>query len=123
MTDGEPWKANRKNSKYNDRGYNNQRDHQASSDGTRHPKSVLRVSNPRIKGGHPTQKPVELFEYLIRTYTNPGDVVLDPVLGSGTTAVAAESLKRNWVGMEAKSEYVAMANRRIDDLRNTTDAA
>jgi site-specific DNA-methyltransferase (adenine-specific) len=62
---------------------------------------------------HPTQKPVALFEYLIRTYTNPGDTVLDNTAGSGTTAIAAERCGRKWICIERDPEYAALAIERI----------
>jgi len=62
---------------------------------------------------HPTQKPVALFEYLIRTYTNEGDLVLDNCIGSGTTAVACINTKRNFIGMELSPEYCKIANDRL----------
>ena len=64
---------------------------------------------------HPTQKPVALFEYLIRTYTNEGEIVLDNVIGSGTTAVAAINTGRNFIGIEKEPEYVEFARRRVDE--------
>lgn len=64
---------------------------------------------------HPTQKPVALFEYLIRTYTNEGETVLDNCIGSGTTAVAAINTGRNFIGIEREPEYVKIANKRIKD--------
>lgn len=64
-------------------------------------------------GLHPTQKPVALFEYLIKTYSNKDDIVLDNCLGSGTTAVACERLGRQWIGVEKEPKYVAIANERI----------
>ena len=65
------------------------------------------------RGFHPTQKPVALFEYLIRTYTNPGDVVLDNCAGSGTTAIACENLDRHWVCIERDPDYSRLAIERI----------
>lgn len=62
---------------------------------------------------HPSQKPVALFEYLIKTYTNEGDLVLDNCIGSGTTAVACKNLKRNFLGIEQSPEYCEIANNRI----------
>lgn len=62
---------------------------------------------------HPTQKPVALFEYLIKTYTNEGDTVLDNCAGSGTTAVACENLNRKWICMEQDEEYTTKALLRI----------
>ena len=62
---------------------------------------------------HPTQKPVPLFEYLIKTYTNEGETVLDNCMGSGTTGVACKNLKRNFIGMELNEEYFEIAKKRI----------
>lgn len=63
---------------------------------------------------HPTQKPVELYEYLIRTYSNPGDVIVDPFMGSGTTGVACMNVgARTFYGFERDPEYFAMAHGRI----------
>ena len=64
---------------------------------------------------HSTQKPVDLCEYLIRTYTNEGEVVLDNCIGSGTTAVAAINTGRNFIGIELEPEYVEIAKRRVDE--------
>ena len=66
---------------------------------------------------HPTQKPVALFEYLIRTYTNEGDLVLDNCAGSFTTAIAAENTKRNWICMEQLEEYCEIGKKRINENR------
>jgi len=65
---------------------------------------------------HPTQKPVALFEYLIKTYTNEGDLVLDNCIGSGTTAIAAINTKRNFIGIEKEQKYVDIANERISKV-------
>ena len=62
---------------------------------------------------HPTQKPVALFEYLIRTYTNEGDMVLDNCIGSGTTAIACINTGRDFIGIEKEKKYVDIANKRI----------
>ncbi len=62
---------------------------------------------------HPTQKPVALFEYLIKTYTNEGDLVLDNCIGSGTTAVACKRLKRNFIGIEISPDYCKIARERL----------
>ena len=64
---------------------------------------------------HPTQKPVALIEYLIKTYTNEGETILDNCMGSGTTAVAAIRTKRNFIGFELQKEYFDIANKRIKD--------
>lgn len=67
-------------------------------------------------GLHPTQKPVVLFEYLIRTYTNEGELVLDNCMGSGTTAIACINTKRNYIGFETDTTYYDIAQRRIEKL-------
>lgn len=89
---------------------------------TNYPRSILRF--PVEKGFHPTQKPVALFEYLIRTYTNEGDLVLDNTAGSGTTAIAAENAGRRWVCIERDPEYYAKAVERaqkhVQDVRLPT---
>ena len=85
----------------------------------RYPKTIL-TYNARAKECnnvnrvHPTQKPVALFEYLIKTYTNEGDTVLDNVMGSGTTGVACKNLNRNFIGMELDEEYFKIATDRIN---------
>jgi len=65
------------------------------------------------KGLHPTQKPVALFEYLIKTYTNEGDLILDNAAGSGTTAVAARNIGRNYILIEKEQEYIDIINKRL----------
>ena len=79
------------------------------------PKSIIQVKSEHKKGEfyHPTQKPVELLRYLIRTYTNEGDVVLDNTMGSGSTIVAAIKEKRQWLGIEKDEKYFEIAKRRI----------
>ena len=77
-----------------------------------HPKTIIQFLHSE-KLGHPTQKPVALLEYLIRTYTNEGDTVLDFTMGSGTTGVAAMLTGRKFIGIELDSEYVAIAEARI----------
>jgi len=66
---------------------------------------------------HPTQKPVALIEYLIRTYTNEGYIVADNCIGSGTTAIACERLKRKWIGIEIEEKYCEIAAKRIEAER------
>ena len=78
---------------------------------TNYPRSVLSFANET--GFHPTQKPVALFEYLIKTYTNEGDLVLDNVAGSGTTGVACQNLNRNFILMEQEPEYVEIIKQRL----------
>jgi len=64
---------------------------------------------------HPTQKPVSLCEYLIKTYTNEGELVLDNCMGSGTTAIACINTNRNYIGFEISQEYCDIANKRIEE--------
>lgn len=66
---------------------------------------------------HPTQKPISLFKFLIKTYTNEGDVVLDNVIGSGTTAVAAKALGREYIGFEKNEEYYQIAQERVSEVQ------
>jgi site-specific DNA-methyltransferase (adenine-specific) len=77
------------------------------------PSSIIRVSNAKQDGLHQTQKPVALLEYLIRTYTNEGDTVLDFTMGSGSTGVAAVKLNRRFIGIELDAEYFNIAHQRI----------
>lgn len=76
------------------------------------PSSVQKIN--RETGHHPTQKPVALMEYLIRTYSNEGETVLDCTMGSGTTGVAAVRLGRKFIGIEREAEYLAIARARIE---------
>ena len=82
------------------------------SNGTRYPRSVIKFN--REGGLHPTQKPVALFEYLIKTYTQEGETVLDNCAGSGTTAVAAINTKRNYICIEIDEKYFNVMKERID---------
>lgn len=79
---------------------------------TSYPRSILRVPSEG-KTVHPTQKPVALMEYLIRTYTNDGEIVLDNCMGSGTTGVACRNTGRNFIGIERDPDYFRIAQERI----------
>lgn len=81
--------------------------------GTRYPSSVQKFSNGNNGNVHPTQKPVALMEYLIKTYTNEGDTVLDFTCGSGSTGVAAKNLSRDFIGIEMDEGYFNIAQERI----------
>lgn len=83
--------------------------------GTRYPLSIYRCKTAPFEGQHPTQKPVALFEYLIKTYTNEGDLVLDNCMGSGTAGVACKNLSRNFIGMELDPDYFEIAKKRIEE--------
>jgi len=77
-------------------------------------KSIIKV-NSEHNPPHPTQKPVALFEYLIKTYTNEGDLVLDNCAGSGTTGVACKNLNRNYILIEKEPEYIEIIKQRLVD--------
>lgn len=114
LTPGEPYSIERKKIAEGP-GYGAQRESSKENTGFRHARSVIKCSNPRVKGGHPTQKPEELMQWLIRTYSNPGDVVLDCCMGSGTTGVAALRESRRFVGIELDPVYFESAAARISD--------
>jgi site-specific DNA-methyltransferase (adenine-specific) len=86
-------------------------------DGWRYPISIISIDSEWCKGMHTTQKPVALYDYLIRTYTNEGDIVLDFVMGSGTTGVACINTNRNFLGVEIKPEYFTIAEKRIKEAQ------
>ena len=81
--------------------------------GKKYPTSILKFNRELNNRYHPTQKPVALFEYLIKTYTNEGDIVLDNCMGSGTTAIACINTNRNYIGFEINKHYCDIANERI----------
>ena len=85
------------------------------SNGDRFPVDVITFSNGNNHYVHPTQKPVDLLGYLIKTYTNEGMTVLDNCMGSGSTGVAAKKLNRNFIGMELDKEYFEIAKQRIEN--------
>ena len=84
-----------------------------NKDGLRHPKTIQKFN--RDRGYHPTQKPVALLEYLIKTYTNEGDTVLDNCMGSGSTGVACVNTNRNFIGYELDEKYFEIAEKRINE--------
>ena len=81
--------------------------------GLRHPKTIQKFN--RDRGFHPTQKPVEMLKYLIKTYTNEGDLVLDNCMGSGSTGVACKQLNRSFIGYELDKKYYEIAKNRIEN--------
>ena len=115
MTQGEPYdKGTRKNQLCGN--YGDFEPVHVSSKGERYPTDILYVKTAECEGAvlHPTQKPIELGRYMIRTYTNPGDVVLDNTFGSGSFLVAALMESRNFIGIE-KNENVALFKREKTD--------
>ena len=95
------------------------KENDSGNDEMRYPSSVQEFNNRASgdRGFHPTQKPVALFEYLIKTYTSVGDTILDNCIGSGTTAVAAINTGRNFIGIEMDAGYCEVANKRIAEAR------
>lgn len=86
--------------------------------GTRYPSSVIKFSNGNNGGVHPTQKPVQLCEWLVKTYTNEGGMVLDNCMGSGTTGVACANTCRRFVGIEKEPKYFDIASLRVSEAYN-----
>ena len=109
MTKGTPYtqKSGRASSNYNP-----QERVTTVNEGYRYPLSVQNFN--KENGLHPTQKPVALFEYLIKTYTNEGETVMDNCMGSDTTAIACMNTNRNFIGFELDKKYFELANDRIE---------
>ena len=112
FSDGTPYVVNRKNYKGSEC-YGAQTDHSTVNTGFRYPKQTIKFGFPD-KRFHPTQKPVALLTYLIRTYTNEGDIVLDNCMGSGSTGVACVQTNRNFIGFELDEQYFKIAKERIE---------
>ena len=104
---------NYKNKKPDDCTYTSRKANSTSESYTNYPKRILEYKNE--KGLHPTQKPVALMEYLIKTYTNENELVLDFTMGSGTTGVACKNLNRNFIGIELDENYFKIAEKRINE--------
>lgn len=85
--------------------------------GKRYPTTIIRCSRDLRPRYHPTQKPVPLMKYMIKTYTNEGDTVLDFTMGSGTTGVACKNLNRKFIGIEINKEYFDIATKRIQSAQ------
>lgn len=93
--------------------------HRDNPEGSRYPKTILKFKQE--KGLHPTQKPVELMRYLIRTYSNKNDVILDNTMGSGTTGVACVLENRKFIGIEKDEKYFKVAQDRIKNTETTNN--
>ena len=121
-----PYDANTITAYLRDPRYKNMDARKAHLDKGKFATNILRV--PSLKGlnkekcGHPSQKPLGLISKLIACSTDENDVVLDPFLGSGSTAIAAENLNRQWIGIERNADYVKMARKRLKTLRNSAPA-
>jgi site-specific DNA-methyltransferase (adenine-specific) len=93
--------------------YGEQKEHSNKSSYTNYPSNLLQYSNGNHNSLHPTQKPLSLIEYMIRTYTNEGDLILDNTCGSGTTGLGAKNLNRNYIMMEQDPKYYEIACKRV----------
>jgi site-specific DNA-methyltransferase (adenine-specific) len=93
---------------------------QFDNKGLAYPRSVKELSNPNNNSIHPTQKPVELMEYLINTYTKEGEMILDNCAGSGTTGIACINTNRNYILIEKEQKYFDIINKRIENHTNQT---
>lgn len=117
MTEGTPYKNHHKAGDTGSNYGENKKEYSYENDGTRFPRSVLKFESIKTNEQlHPTQKPVELFEWLIKTYTDENEIVLDNCVGSGTTAIAATLNNRKWIGFELEKEYIEVANKRLDSI-------
>ena len=88
------------------------------NNGDRFPRTVQYFKTAESEGClHPTQKPLDMIEYYVKTYTNEGDTVLDNTMGSGTTGVAAVNLNRNFIGIEMDDKYFEIAEKRINEAK------
>lgn len=115
MTTGKPYKSGKGTSGDIT---NNVPKIQTVNSGTRYPRSVQKFNTQKQHSIHPTQKPVALLEYLIKTYTSEGDTVLDNCMGSGSTGVACLNTNRNFIGMELDEHYFEIAQKRLEDVQN-----
>lgn len=116
MREGRPYKAVRGNNNGEHMGKNGlPESRETINTGGRNPCSIIEIKgdNKKEKSIHPTQKPVALMEYLIKTYTNAGDSVLDNSMGSGTTGVACKKTNRRFIGIEMDATYYGLACGRI----------
>lgn len=120
MEVGDPYKRKSKNpegyvGRKNDHGYGMKPRTEFENKGTRYPKSILNISRDfsAQQQVHPTQKPVPLLEWLIKTYSNEGETVLDNCMGSGSTGIACANTNRNFIGIESDPEYFKLCEERI----------
>lgn len=98
----------------------NRKPNEYKDNGTRYPLQIVQFKRDILTSNlHPTQKPVELMEYLVKTYTNKGDTVLDFTMGSGSTGIACKKLNRNFIGIELDKNYFDIAKDRIDNYQPT----
>ena len=90
--------------------------YEKNNDGFRYPKTVRVYSSPSGKSRvHPTQKPIDLLEWLVKSYSNEGDTILDFTMGSGSTGVACKNTNRNFIGIELDETYYNIAKERMEE--------
>ena len=117
MTQGEAY--NKGTAKRETEVYGSQRAVEVKSDGERYPRTVQYFVTAEKEGKlHPTQKPIALTEYFVKTFSNPGDVILDNTMGSGTTGVACVNLDREFIGIEKDKEYFDIAVERRSEAED-----
>ena len=118
MTKGKPYTCIAGKEKFNLLNKSNvtEKGYETVNNGTRFPKSIIKFNRDKNKQ-HPTQKPVALMEYLIKTYTNEGETILDFTMGSGTTGVACVNTNRKFIGIEMDDKYFEIAKKRINDAQ------
>jgi len=123
MEVGEPYSRKSKNpegyvGRKNDHGYGLKPRTEFTNEGTRYPKSIINISRDfsAQQQVHPTQKPVPLGEYLIKTYSNEGEIVLDNCMGVGSFGIAALNTNRRFIGMELDESYFEIAKSRIGSV-------
>ena len=123
MLEGKPYTDIRTSNKrkQNEHGFGYGKGFSIINEGTRYPLSIHRCKTAPFEGQHPTQKPVALLEYLIKTYTNEGETVLDFTAGSGTTGIAAINTNRNAILIEREPEYCEIIKRRIAEAETATN--
>ena len=114
---GKPYKARPTSFSLN---YQHQKQTEQNNSGTRYPKDILSGTYDVMKS-HPQQKPVELLEYLIRTYTNEGETVLDATMGSGSTGVACMNTNRRFIGFETDEKFFSIAEQRITEAARESE--
>ena len=118
-TDGQPYKAKSGSTTSNNFGKFNGEYHTENADGKRCPLTVVKfVQQSNTNKVHPTQKPVALLEYLIKTYTNEEETVLDNCMGSGSTGVACVNTNRGFIGIELDKNYFDIAEKRIENAKS-----
>lgn len=113
----------RKQYKSNTYGFKTQKGQEYKDNGYRYPKRIITYNSQKgecnnLNRQHPTQKPVALLEYLVKTYTKENDLVLDFTMGSGSTGVACQNLNRSFIGIELDEEYFGVAEKRIYDVQS-----